>query len=185
MNIIQNNNIHHRRSIRLRGYDYSSAGAYFITICTHNRECLFGDIVDGKMRLNEWGEIAQQCWLQIPNHFTNTSLDEFMIMPNHMHGIITINGNTVGAIHELPLQNELPLHSDPYQLRKMLLPKIIGYFKMNVAKQINEHRQTPGQPMWQRNYYEHIIRDDDDLNRIREYIINNPLKWESDEHYSK
>ncbi len=170
---IKYNSQHHRRSIRLKGYDYSQSGAYFITICTYNRECLFGKIVDDKMILNQYGEIANQCWLEIPNHFPNVELDEYIIMPNHIHEIIVINEQNVGAIHELPLQNQ-------YQRRKMLIPKIIGRFKMNSAKQINQLRHTPNIPVWQRNYYEHIIRNENELNKIREYIINNPLHWELD-----
>ena len=176
-----NPDIHHRRSIRLQGYDYSQSGAYFITTCTQNRECLFGEIHNGKMYLNEYGEIAKKCWVEIPKHHQNVQLDEYVIMPNHIHGIVVINEPAVGAIHELPLRNELP-HSRE-QRRKMLLPKIIGRFKMNVAKQINKIRQTPGISVWQRNYYEHIVRNETDLQRIREYIVNNPLNWEMDENY--
>jgi REP element-mobilizing transposase RayT len=171
------NNKYNRRSIRLKNYDYSSPGAYFITIVTNNRQYLFGEIVNNEMILNEYGEIANKYWYEIPKHYTNTQLDEYVIMPNHIHGIIFI----VGAIHELPLQqNEF---SQLIQRRKMLLPKIIGRFKMNAAKQINQIRQTPGIPVWQRNYYEHIIRNDNELNKIREYIINNPLTWQTDENY--
>ena len=83
-----NPDTHHRRSIRLKGYDYSQDGAYFVTICTHNIECLFGKIVDGEMRINEWGKIAERCWLEIPQHYPNVSLDEFVIMPNHIYGIL-------------------------------------------------------------------------------------------------
>ncbi len=169
---------HHRRSIRLPHYDYSQSGLYFITICTENRECLFGDVEDGKMILNEFGNVAQQCWLEIPQHFEHVELDAYVIMPNHLHGIIIIKNDgtrNVGAIHELPLQIK--------QRRKMLLPKIIGRFKMNVSKQINQIRQTPGITIWQRNYYEHIVRDEMDLHRIRQYIMNNPKNWEMDENY--
>mgnify|MGYP000864351402 FL=1 len=171
------NNKYNRRSIRLKNYDYSSPGAYFITIVTNNRQYLFGEIVNNEMILNEYGEIANKYWYEIPKHYTNTQLDEYVIMPNHIHGIIFI----VGAIHELPLQqNEFP---QLIQRRKMLLPKIIGRFKMNAAKQINQIRQNHGIPVWQRNYYEHIIRNDNELNKIREYIINNPLTWQTDENY--
>jgi REP element-mobilizing transposase RayT len=145
---------HHRRSIRLKGYDYSQRGAYFVTLVTHGRQCLFGQIVDGKMQLNEGGEITHQCWMEIPKHYPHVSLDAFVIMPNHVHGIIIITendvddnniANIVGAIHELPHDesphDELPLHNESSQQqnelmqsrRKMLLSKIIGRFKMNVA----------------------------------------------------
>jgi REP element-mobilizing transposase RayT len=174
--VASSNPNYHRHSIRLPGYDYSQEGAYYITICTYNRQNLFGEIVNNEMILNEYGEIANKYWNEIPKHYTNTQLDEYVIMPNHIHGIIFI----VGAIHELPLQqNEF---SQLIQRRKMLLPKIIGRFKMNAAKQINQIRQTPGIPVWQRNYYEHIIRDTDDLSRIRHYISDNPKNWNNDEY---
>jgi REP element-mobilizing transposase RayT len=176
-----NPDIHHRRSIRLQGYDYSQNGAYFVTLCTQNRECLFGEIVNGEMILNEQGKIVEQCWNDLSNHYDNIELDAYVIMPNHFHGIIFItdtvdNVDNVGAIHELPRQQ---------QRRKMLLPKIIGRFKMNSAKQINQIRNTPGIPVWQRNYYEHIIRDEKSLENIRNYIINNPLQWYYDDYNPK
>ncbi|MBL7074123.1 transposase [candidate division KSB1 bacterium] len=179
-------NKHHRRSIRLKEYDYSQAGVYFITICTKNRECLFGRVVNGLMELSPFGVIAHQFWFEIPKHFDNVELDEFNAMPNHIHGIIEITSDNqiaynVGAIRELPLP-KLPIH---VQRRKMLIPRIVGYYKMNTAKRINQMRNTPGIPVWQRNYYEHIIRNEDDLNKIRRYIINNPIKWESDRENPK
>ena len=174
---------HHRRSIRLKHYDYSQPGAYFITLCTQNRECLFGEIVDGQMVLNQYGKIVEQYWTEIPLQYTNTVLDEFIVMPNHLHGIIIIT-DIVGAIHESPL-HELPLPQWESFLsqnrRNMIIPKIIGRFKMNSAKQINQLRQTPGVSVWQRNYYEHIIRNEDELNRIQNYIVHNPLNWATDE----
>jgi len=179
-----NPNKHHRHSIRLQGYDYSSEGAYFVTICVKDRECLFGKIQNEQMILNEYGKIVEQCWLNLPNHYHNIVLDAYIIMPNHFHGIIFIVDSSdnnvrainVRAIHESPRQQ---------QRRKMLLPKIIGRFKMNSAKQINQIRNMPGVPVWQRNYYEHIIRNEESLNNIRNYIINTPSKWFNDEYSSK
>ena len=115
--------------------------------------------------------------MEIPVNYPNVTLDKFVIMPNHVHGIIMILGNdeSVGAIHESPLRNT------PLQRRKMTLRKIMGRFKMNTAKYINKLRNSPGVSVWQRNYWEHVIRDDNDLNRIREYIVNNPLQWEMDD----
>jgi REP element-mobilizing transposase RayT len=194
-----NPDIHHRRSIRLQGYDYSQNGAYYVTLCTQNRECLFGEIVNGEMILNEYGKMVEQCWNNLSNHYDNIELDAYVIMPNHFHGIILITDtvDNVGAIHELPL-HELPLHESPLQLplhespiqspqqrRKMLLPKIVGRFKMNSAKQINQMRNTPGISVWQRNYYEHIIRNDKSLENIRNYIINNPSEWYYDDYNPK
>jgi len=168
-----NPEIHHRCSIRLRDYDYSLAGAYFITICTKNRECLLGDVVDGEMRVNEYGRIVETCWNEIPLHFPDTEIDQFAIMPNHVHGIIFIS-NIVGATHASPLRNT----SGP---KSRSIGAIVGSFKSAVAKRINELRNTHGVPVWQRNYYDHIIRDEDNMNQIREYIINNPLKCAEDE----
>ncbi len=183
---------HDRRSIRLKGYDYSRAGAYFITIVVKRRECLFGEIADGQMQLNEFGHIVESVWDQLPARYPGIELDSFGVMPNHVHGVVVITAdavgaNPVGAIHELPLPESLLRESpprdthDPAQRRKMLLPKIVGYFKMNAAKQINLARQTPGLPLWHRNYYEHIIRNEADLKRIRDYIQANPARWAGDQ----
>ncbi len=165
-----------RRSIRLRDYDYSQAGAYFVTICTHRRACLFGDVVDDDVELNALGRIVMTTWESLPGRYPQITLDAFVIMPNHVHGIIMIEDGErpVGAIHELPLRNTR------YRRRTMTLPLVVGYFKMNASKQINRTRLTPGAPVWQRNYYEHIIRGDDDLGRIRAYIALNPRHWALD-----
>jgi putative transposase len=164
-----------RRSLRLREYDYNQPGAYFITICTENRECLFGEIVGGEMKINEIGDSVRTTWQHIGTRYLHTAIDAFVIMPNHIHGIIFIN---VGAIHESPLQK-----SEITRRRNMLLPKIIGYFKMNSAKKITTLRATSGTPVWQRNYYEHVIRNEIELEEIREYIENNRAKWLEDENH--
>jgi putative transposase len=178
-----------RRSIRLQGYDYSSPGEYFITICTQNRECLFGDVVNGEMVLNEIGEIARDIWQQIPDRYDNVVLDAFIMMPNHVHGIIGIEyhpAHPAGAIHELPLRDgDIDPETYRKQRRQMLLSKIIGWYKMNVAKQANILLNNSGNRFWQRNYYEHIIRDDKSLIRIRDYIINNPAQWDDDVNHPK
>jgi len=178
--------LHHRRSIRLKGYDYTRAGAYFVTICTKDRACLFGDVADGVMRLNQMGHIVRQCWLAIPDHVPPVLLDEFVVMPNHVHGIIVIMPthivgarHAVGATHASPLQN----HDTPTRPRgpqRQSVGSIVGSFKSAATKRINEQRGTPGAPVWQRDYFEHIIRNDESLNRIREYILNNPLQWALD-----
>ena len=184
-----NNRNHHknRRSIRLRDFDYSSPGEYFVTICTHQRECLFGDVVGGEMVLNEIGEIAAKYWYQIPGRYENVVIDAFVVMPNHVHGIIGIEFNPdrdkqpVGAIHELPLQvGDTDFETFRKQRRQMLLSKIIGWYKMNVSKQVNILLNNTGNPFWQRNYYEHIIRNEKSYLRIQNYIINNPSKWGDD-----
>jgi REP element-mobilizing transposase RayT len=172
----------YRRSLRLRGYNYSQSGAYFMTICTNKRRCLFGNIVNNEVNLNELGNIALNVWNSLPNKYSNIELDEFVIMPNHLHGIILITD--VEAIHELPLQESMnvgTIHElSLRERRNMLLPKVIGYFKMNSAKIINQKISSSGTSLWQRNYYEHIIRNESELDRIREYIVNNPIKWTLD-----
>jgi REP element-mobilizing transposase RayT len=166
-----------------------------VTVCTHDRVCLFGEVAGGEMRLNEFGEIVRERWLAIPDHFPNTALDTFVIMPNHVHGIIWIadaaTDDIVGATHASPLQRQnaaSPLQhpASPLRLASPPGPKrqsigaIVGSFKSAASKRINEHRQTPGAPFCQRNYYEHIIRTEDSLARIREYIAENPLRWHLD-----
>ncbi len=164
-----------RRSIRLKGYDYSREGAYFVTICVQDKRCLLSSVKDCGVVLSSIGEFVYQYLIQIPVHYNSAELDGFVIMPSHVHALIIIHDN-VGAIHELPL-HELPLRR---QRRNMLLPHIIGRFKMNSAKMANLKLQKSGQRFWQRNYYEHIVRNEDSLNRIREYIINNPMRWQYD-----
>jgi len=165
---------HHRRSIRLKGYNYTHPGAYFITICTYKHRCLFGRVVDGEMRLNPLGQIVTNCWNEIPHHFPHAELDEFVVMPNHIHGVISI----VGATHASPLQQTHP----PRGPIPGSLGAIVGSFKSAVTKRINRHRHTPGGVVWQRNYYEHIIRTELALNAIRQYIRDNPLRWHLDQY---
>lgn len=177
----------HRRSIRLKGFDYSSAGEYFVTICTHGRQHLFGEIIQNEMQLNEFGLIAQSVWQNLPLRYHHLELDEFVVMPNHIHGILIINENAaagvkeengwVGAIHELPLPGEPDNLLSRSGRRKMTIPLVIGYYKMNTAKKINQSRQTLGQSVWQRNYYEHIICNGCEYEAIANYIADNPLNW--------
>jgi REP element-mobilizing transposase RayT len=188
---------HHRRSIRLNGYDYTQPGAYFITVVTHDRECLFGEIVDGEMRLNEFGEIVRTEWFKtaVVRPYVMLYPDEFVMMPNHTHGIIWIVD--VGATRRVapspvaPSPIAPPLDSTPL-VHATIHPRgpmagsvgaIIGQFKSITAKRINALRNIPGQPVWQRNYYEHIIRDERALNAIRRYILNNPANWTKDADY--
>lgn len=171
-----------RRSIRLKGYDYSQAGAYYITVCTQDRECLFGNVTDGQMQLSDAGRIIQSVWYALPQFYEDIELDAFVVMPNHVHGVVVI-GPAVGAIHESP---EPAIHKSPLppvrvaERRRMLLSKIVGRFKMVTGKQINVLRATPGRPVWQRSYYEHIIRNDESLKRIRQYLADNPAQWDFD-----
>ena len=161
---------HERRSIRLRDYDYSQAGAYFITICTHKKEYAFGDIRDGKIELAAIGKIASKYWIEIPEHFDAVELDEFVVMPNHIHGIVIINH--VGVQNFEPLRHK-------YQ---HVIPKSIGSIIRAYKSMVSHWCRNNGHNYfrWQRNYYEHVIRNEDDLDEIREYIVNNPLKWHLD-----
>ena len=184
-----NPDVHHRRTIRLRDYDYSTAGAYFVTICTFERECLLGDAVDGEMRLNGMGQIVATIWDSLPERYPDVDADAFVIMPNHIHGIIVINGDVqVGAIHESPdldlPQHERAIRESPLPNRRtMTLSKVIGYLKMNTAKRINQLRDNPGASVWQRNYYERVIRNDQELQSIQQYVVDNPAKWQEDENH--
>lgn len=168
------NNKYYRRSIRLKEFDYASPWWYYVTICTHERRCLFGRIQNGQMYLNELGEIVEKGWMNTKNIRPNVELDEFIIMPNHLHGIIIIER---GVLQYAPT-DEIKFHSPSQSLGA-----IVRGFKSSVTKQINELRQTPSQPVWQRNYYEHIIRNQKDLERIRHYIHFNVSKWQGDENH--
>ncbi len=189
-----NPEIHKRRSIRLKDFDYGQEGLYFITICCQNREHLFGEIVEGEMQLNDIGRVAEQCWNAIPKHFENVSLHSFVIMPNHVHGIIEIITN-VGAKHFSPENNEhwakhFSFENDEHWSKDISpLPKgtsktigsIVRGFKIGVTKWARQN--TDIYQVWQRNYHEHIIRNENSYYRISEYIENNPKKWEDDCFY--
>jgi putative transposase len=168
-----------RRSIRVQGYDYAGVGGYFVTVVAFQRKCTFGGIVKGEIRLNAIGKIVEECWDEIPLHFPNAEIDAFVIMPNHIHGIIYIFDNSrtgVGATHASPLQN-YPL--PPRGPWPGSLGAIVGSFKSSVTRRA--HRESNATHIWQRNYYEHIIRDQTDTQRIAGYIAVNPLKWDTDE----
>jgi putative transposase len=164
-----------RRSIRLQGYDYSQAGAYFITVCTQNREPLFGDIVNGAMHLNDAGKMVQQCWDDVPLHFPQVTLDAFVVMPNHIHGIVVIVGDAVVGVKNFSPLPVSPQH--PHGTSKTI-GSIVRGLKIRVTKWMR--RNTPVHDVWQRNYWEHIVRNESELNRIREYISGNPQYWELD-----
>ena len=197
---------HHRRSIRLKGYDYSQAGAYYVTIVTWHRELLFGEIVNKEMRLNPFGEIVQKWWREIPTHFPNTETGAFVIMPNHVHGIIFIVERR-GAV-SVPRDNQnhnkmdlFELKNKPLEqgdeinknvsasmggetppLRVPTLGQVVAYFKYQSTKEMNtvENAGTVTK-FWQRNYYEHIIRNENDLKNKTDYIESNPLLWDEDD----
>lgn len=182
-----NPEIHNRRSIRLKGYDYSQAGAYFVTICTNNREFLFGEISNGVMALNEYGRIVEIEWLKTPEIRPNIELLEYIIMPNHFHGIVVIDENRRGVLQYAPTtaSSHKTTASTNFRSPSQTIGAIIRGFKSAVTKKINIDRSMPGIPVWQRNYYEHIIRDDESYYRISEYIKNNPVNWQKDDYYDQ
>ena len=172
-----------RCSIRLAGYDYSQAGYYFVTVCVNNRELLLGEIKNDCRGTvccapNKYGAIVCEEWKKLSQRFPNIELGEFIIMPNHIHMIII-----VGAGSSRPLNVGYGNGAIGRGDRAPTLGQIMAYFKYGTTKRINELRNTGIKKFWQRNYYEHIIRDDNDLNRVREYIVNNPAKWLEDEYY--
>jgi len=184
---------HHRRSIRLKGYDYSSEGAYYVTIVTQGRECLFGEIVDGEMHINEYGEIVQKWWNELPIHFPNVQLGAFVIMPNHIHGIIFITTERRGEvvspledpnnnIQDADVDENVTLGRETLPLRKRTLGQIVAYFKYQSTKEMNRIETDKAiTKFWQRNYYEHIIRDEKDLQNKTDYIEANPTLWDEDD----
>ena len=176
---------HHRRSIRLKGYDYTQPGAYYITLCTKARQCLFGDVVKGKMRLNSLGYIAFTYWQAIPDHFAHIQLDVFVVMPNHLHGILVIRDTPI-----LAQPGDNPTTETFSKPVRGSIPTVIRTYKAAVTKQINLLCNTTHTSLiWQRNFYEHINRDEKSLETIRRYITENPWRWADDpenpQHYPK
>lgn len=153
-----------RNRLRLRGYDYSSAGAYFVTIVTEGRLCMFGEVVAGEMRLNEAGEAVRQGWESLEERYRHVALDAFVVMPNHLHGVVVIDDS--GA--------------ESSTLRKPL-GRLVGSFKTIMTQRVNDVLGTRGKRLWQRNFYEHVVRGQEDLDRIRDYIVGNPAAWDRDE----
>lgn len=192
-------NIHHRRSTRLRDYDYAQAGAYFVTICAQHRECLFGEIVDGAMVLNAAGKMVQSVWDTLPNRYTHVALDAFVVMPNHIHGILvltdpvgaplvgaqTLVGAKILVDDPSGTATRAPTTRAPTRGAPTMLGGVVGAYKSLTTVEYVCGIKTmgwqrfPGK-IWQRNYYEHIIRNETDLARIREYIENNPIQWALD-----
>jgi putative transposase len=154
-----NHEIYHRRSIRLKGYDYTSCGMYFMTICTHDRHNLFSDIINDELHLNIFGNIVDRHWLNLSKYHSHIDLDEYTIVPNHLHGIVTIVESSANSAS---------------------IAEIIRGFKTFSAREINKHRQLRGVPVWQRNYFDRVIRTEKELENIRQYIINNPQNWHTD-----
>ena len=174
---------HHRRSTRLKGYDYSQPGVYYITICTHERRKLFGDIIDGEMRLNELGKVAEWVWEALPQYFPSIDIDQFVIMPNHLHGILVLSGAFTnvhmpypGTSRDGTSMQALPM---PMSSPAPMLGQIIRKFKALTSYYL--HAAGAAEFAWQERYHEHVVRNDSDLKRIREYIVNNPAQWAEDD----
>jgi putative transposase len=196
-----------RKSLRLQNYDYTSSGAYSVTICSYQRENILGEINNDQVSLSEVGQIVRQVWKEIPEHYENVQLDEFVIMPNHVHGILFIcdqnveerrdqdveerrdqdvveerHDQDVEERHDQDVVEER--HASPLLhnngSKRPSLGNIVGSFKSACTKQINLLRRTPGEAVWQRSYFERIVRNDYQLGRIRDYIKNNPLNWALD-----
>jgi putative transposase len=162
---------HGRRSVRVPGYDYTTPGAYFVTICAHDRACLFGEIVEGTMRVNEYGSITREAWWKTAETRAYVALQayEYIVMPNHIHGIIRI----VGEPEATPERFGKPVRGS--------IPTIVRAFKSATTRRINVTRGISNARVWQTNYFEHIIRDDEQMHRIRRYIADNPARWDEDE----
>jgi REP element-mobilizing transposase RayT len=175
-----------RRTIRVRDYDYTQAGAYFITICTRNRECLWGKVVNGMVQLSETGRLVESVWLQTATVRPDIELDAYVVMPNHFHSIFFIHESpgVPGATRRVaPTKNHSAVAGKthrPTGPKPRSVGAVMAQFKSLVTKRINDTRQYRGIPVWQRNYYEHVIRDEESLNRIREYIATNAQRWDSD-----
>ena len=171
-------NMQNRRSIRLPGYDYRQAGMYFVTICVQEKECLLGEIVDGEIHLSNCGQIAAAGWHWLNEQYPFVSVDIFCVMPNHVHAIIQIHD--VEQRDVARREEGVSRNAPTKEVKRKSLGRLVGAYKTHTTKWINNQRDSSGIPFWQRNYYEHIIRNQKDLDRIREYIENNPLKWKLD-----
>ena len=190
-----NPNIHKRRSIRLKGYDYSQAGLYFVTICCQNRECFFGEILNNEMILNDAGQMVDDEWLGLRERFPNIQLHEYIVMPNHFHAILEIvEATLVVASNDDNAKNDNAVKGHPRGVDPTVdavvktLGDMVGAFQsITTVKYINgvktKNWKYFNKKLWQRNYWEHIIRNENSLNNIADYIINNPKKWNNDKFH--
>jgi REP element-mobilizing transposase RayT len=180
-----------RQSMRLKWYDYRKEGAYFITICARDHNCIFGEITNGEITLRDLGRIAKNCWEEIPDHFENVVLDEFVIMPNHIHGIIVINSKIKsdninnakcrGVKFNAPTKNNKSQYYSDISPKPGSISVIIRTFKSTITRWCKKNGFRNFR--WQRNFYDRIIRNEKELSHIRQYIINNPLNWQVDKNH--
>lgn len=185
-----NKDIHHRKSIRLRGYDYSQPGAYFITICTHQRQALFGDVVDGNMLLNAGGRMVEKCWRDLANKFSGIRLGEYITMPNHIHGVVEIVGADLCVCPEFNARVVQGKYDEKTQGAHTGAPlhRMVQWFKTMTTNAYIRGINDAGWPsfdgrLWQRNYYEHVIRNELSYQCIAEYVRSNPQKWQDDTYH--
>jgi REP element-mobilizing transposase RayT len=165
--------IYHRRSIRIQGFDYTQPGSYFITICTWHKSLIFGEINQGIVVLSKLGEIARKEIERLPYRFSNIAIDAFVIMPNHIHILITISADAIARIHSSNEAFEQPVSGS--------IPTIVRSYKAAVTQRILAMRDAPVSEVWHHNYYEHVVRNEDEREKIFLYIIANPAQWNSDE----
>jgi putative transposase len=176
-----NPDIHHRRSIRLKGYDYASPGTYFITICTFDRKCIFGEISGRQMKMNAIGQLVMAEWMKTPSIRPNILLGEFVIMPNHLHGLVMISGGQKKPEKQYGRDGKIGgRNGEMPRSPSGTIGALVRGFKAAATRCFNEFCGTRGNPLWQRNYWEHIVRTEESLNKIRNYIRFNPASWDSD-----
>ena len=194
---------HDRRSIRLDGYDYAQPGGYFVTLCVQDRVCLFGNVVDGRMRLNRFGQVVAGRWRWLEQRYAHVRHDAWVVMPNHLHGIVVLTGGDAnrggnggrrssrGGSRTAPTTTvnkptpDEPTPDEPAPAKsskRKPLGRLIGAFKTVSTKRMNQMRDTPGERIWQRNFYERIVRDAREHARIRQYIRDNPRRWNADRY---
>ena len=174
-----------RKSPRLQGYDYAQEGAYFVTICTYQRIHLFGDVVNGEMQFSDFGQIADSLWSTLPEHHPNVVLDAHVVMPNHMHGILFITNQQNSSQSSVGMRRASSTASQnrPNSIRSRTLSAIIGAYKSAVTRTINQQMGILAPIIWQASFHDHIIRNEESLNHIREYVYNNPARWAEDRFY--
>jgi putative transposase len=162
---------HHRRSVRLKGWNYGGSGVYFVTVCTYRRRCLFGDVVNGEMQLDPVGRLVDGIWRSNLTKRAGVDLDIMQMMPNHVHAIIVLAGAD---------KTDMALSGQDGTIQPNSLGAVVANVKTVCTRRVNKMRNTPGAPLWQRNYWEHIVRDETELARIRTYIVSNPAVWIED-----
>jgi REP element-mobilizing transposase RayT len=156
--------------VRLSDFDYSQVGVYFVTVCSHERKCTFGRVESGAVELFPLGRIVRESWLEIPYHFARVELDTFVVMPNHLHGVLVLHEDFVQRAQ----------HAAPLQIKAASLPAVLRSFKAAATKRARDASLLGSNPLWQRNYYEHIVRPGEALNDIRKYVSENPARWALD-----